>query len=145
MLLDEKDLQQIEKRCTSLQKKIDRLKDDSFEKRHLRPFFISKKLIEERYVLEKLNKEFFTELPERKKRKDLIKVFERQRKLDFSLVSFRKIFLSDELERFTKLLLKNDKEVQKFMKESSYDDLKVQYLQADEENGIISYKIGVYA
>ena len=45
MLLDKKDLQQIEKRCTSLQKKIDRLKDDSFEKRHLRPFFISKKLI----------------------------------------------------------------------------------------------------
>ncbi|MBQ5444136.1 MAG: hypothetical protein IIU29_03030, partial [Erysipelotrichaceae bacterium] len=75
----------------------------------------------------------------------LIKVFGRQRKLDFSLISFRKIFLSDELERFTKLLLKNDKEVRKFMKESGYDDLKVQYLQADEENGIISYKIGVYA
>lgn len=145
MEFDEKDLAQIDKRFASLQKKADRLKDDSFEKRYLRPYFFNRKLIEERYLLEKLNKEYFTELPEKKKRKDLIRTFERERKLDFSLVSFQKIFLSGNLDRFTNLLLKKDKELQKFMKESGYEDLKVQYLQADEEAGSISYRIGVYA
>ncbi|MCR4633565.1 MAG: hypothetical protein K5648_05505 [Erysipelotrichaceae bacterium] len=145
MSLNEKDSAQLEKRYASFQKKRERLKEDSFEKRRLKDFFLSRKQIEERFVLEKLNKEYFSELPENKKGHDLIKIFERERKIDFSLISFKKIFLDGNLERFTKLLLKEDKELQKFMKETSYSDLKVCYLEADEENGRISYKIGIYA
>ncbi len=145
MSLNEKESAQLEKRYASFQKKIERLKEDSFEKRRLKDFFLSRKQIEERFVLEKLNKEYFGELPENRKGHDLIRIFERERKIDFSLISFKKIFLDGNLERFTKLLLKEDRELQKFMKETSYSDLKVQYLEADEESGRISYKIGVYA
>ncbi|MBQ1482950.1 MAG: hypothetical protein IIZ28_05195 [Erysipelotrichaceae bacterium] len=145
MSLNEKESAQLEKRFASFQKKIERLKEDSFEKRRLKDFFLSRKQIEERFVLEKLNKEYFGELPESRKGHDLIKIFERERKIDFSLISFKKIFLDGNLERFTKLLLKEDRELQKFMKETSYSDLKVQYLEADEESGRIGYKIGIYA
>ena len=145
MSLNEKESAQLEKRFASFQKKIERLKEDSFEKRRLKDFFLSRKQIEERFVLEKLNKEYFGELPESRKGHDPIKIFERERKIDFSLISFKKIFLDGNLERFTKLLLKEDRELQKFMKETSYSDLKVQYLEADEESGRIGYKIGIYA
>ena len=135
-----------ERSYENLNAKIAKLKDGTLVKDHLKPYYKTLTEIREEVLLEDQEKKYFEDLPQEKDGKKLIRVFARRQRIDFKIVSFKKIFLHGGIDGFTKILLTQDEKLMNFLekKKAKLKDLKVQYIAADEENGSLEYQIGVY-
>ncbi len=128
----------IEKKLAEIKEKIRNLDKESPERR-FRKFFYDEEAIEERLMFEKDRKDYFEELPENADGHELMRVLERDLKLDFTIVNFSKIFMRGNLNGFVRTLLKDEKEL------ADVPYYRVQFVNADEQSGEISYRIGIYA
>jgi hypothetical protein len=140
------DRKEVRKEYAILKEKIRKLEKDSIERSYLRPYFITKKEISERLCYEKIRQRCFESLNAKAGDAWLIRVLERSIFIDFSIVSFKKIFMADKAFEFSRLLLDHDAEIFGYGKEEIPDlsDAKIQFVYADEESGELRYLIGVY-
>ena len=141
------DRKQVNAEYEEVKKKIARLDPDSFEKRFLSPCFITKEEIRKRIAFEEETYFRFYQLPSRLDEKPLLRILHRYIEIDFSIISFPKLFSSSHMDVFSEILIDQDDEVEILKK--AYEDVKfsfkVEFVYGDEEEGIIRYLIGVYA
>lgn len=141
------DRKQVNAEYEEVKKKIARLDPDSFEKQFLSPCFITKEEIRKRIAFEEETYFRFYQLPSRLDEKPLLRILHRYIEIDFSIISFPKLFSSSHMDVFSEILIDQDDEVEILKK--AYEDVKfsfkVEFVYGDEEEGIIRYLIGVYA
>ena len=138
--------QELKTRYALLKERIRSLPDDSFEKNYLKPFFITKKELNERIRFEQQQRACFKTLCAKQDGSYLLKTLERSVMIDFAIVSFQKIFMKDNIKKFSDILLKQDFGHVFYQSDPNinYVSTEVQYLYADEESGEVRYLIGIY-
>ncbi len=134
----------VENEHALLKRKIAFLDEESFEKRFLKPFFIDRKEIMESYYLQEGFRSCFRELKAREEERWLIDVRERDIVIDFSIVSFRKLFMKGSADVLSRYLIADDEELKQITKDLVSPYFRIQYLSADEESGEIRYLVGIY-
>jgi hypothetical protein len=126
--------------------RIEKTDPDSFEKQFLSSCFITREEIRRRLRFEEEAYFRFRQLDARVDGMPLVKVFRRSIDIDFSVVSFAKLFSADRMDAFSEILMDQDEELSLFRKKN--EDLKiesrVEFIYGDEEEGEIRYLIGVY-
>ena len=129
-----------------LDQRIGELDDDSIEKRFLSHCFLDKAEILERMKMDENNVLRLEELSARIDGMPLMKVLHRKIDVDFSIVSFRKLFFENNAYAFGEILMDEDEELCELKRRFAdlHFESRVQYLYADEEEGSIFYLIGVY-
>ena len=141
------DRKQANEEYEKVKKKIEKLDPYSFEKQFLSSCFITKEEIRKRIAFEEEPYFRFYQLASRLDEKPLLKVFHRYIEIDFSIISFPKLFSSAYVDVFSEILIDQDEEVE--MLKKAYEDVKfsfkVEFTYGDEEEGVIRYLIGVYA
>ena len=137
--------EEIERNYLELQEKIDALDEESIEKRSLRNYFISKTELKEKIRFERQQKELCEPLKEFDNGEVLLKSYPRYALIDFTVVSFRKMFMNGELEKAAKNLVEDDRQVSFYLQGKEKElRRRVAFLSADEESGRIDYEIGIY-
>ena len=141
------DRKQANEEYEKVKRKIEKLDPYSFEKQFLSSCFITKEEIRKRIAFEEEPYFRFYQLASRLDEKPLLKVFHRYIEIDFSIISFPKLFSSAYVDVFSEILIDQDEEVE--MLKKAYEDVKfsfkVEFTYGDEEEGVIRYLIGVYA